>query len=108
MADYPGLGATGLGSLTDAERAFVLALGERVRLRRVGRGWSQSRLATAAGLSRVFLSAVERGLHAANVVRLHRLASALDVPLAELLAETSTTTPVPGGRPGTEARGCTP
>jgi XRE family aerobic/anaerobic benzoate catabolism transcriptional regulator len=73
---------------TDAEAAFTRALGECIRILRLDQRWSQARLAGAAGVSRVFLSAVERGLHAPNVLVLRRLAEALQVPLAVLVDET--------------------
>jgi transcriptional regulator with XRE-family HTH domain len=36
-------------------------------------------------MSRSFVSLIEKGTHGVDVVRLLRLAAALDVPLAELL-----------------------
>jgi transcriptional regulator with XRE-family HTH domain len=69
----------------DDEATFLCRLGDRVRLLRLARRLSQIELASRAGISRVFLSAVERGRHGANVLALRRLATALDLRLPELV-----------------------
>jgi len=84
---------------TEAEAAFTLALGECIRLLRLDQRWSQERLADAAGVSRVFLSAVERGVHAPNVLVVYRLAAALKVPLAVVVDEAADPSPVFRDRP---------
>jgi transcriptional regulator with XRE-family HTH domain len=48
---------------------------------------SQQDLAAAAGLSRVFVSALERGRHGPNVLALRHLAGALGVALCDLVAD---------------------
>jgi len=72
-------------ALTD--EAYLRWLGERIRLLRLAKRMSQQDLADAAGLSRVFVSAVERGRYGANVLALRHLAAALFVRLAYLLDE---------------------
>ena len=67
--------------------AYLRALGKRVRILRLTRELTQEELAAAAGMSRSFVSLIEHGSHGVDVVRLIRLAAALDVPLAELLKE---------------------
>jgi transcriptional regulator with XRE-family HTH domain len=67
--------------------AYLRALGKRVRLLRLTRELTQEELAAAAGMSRSFVSIIEHGSHGVDVVRLIRLAAALDVPIAELLGE---------------------
>lgn len=67
--------------------AYLRALGKRVRLLRLTRELTQEELAVAAGMSRSFVSIIEHGSHGVDVVRLIRLAAALEVPLAELLRE---------------------
>jgi transcriptional regulator with XRE-family HTH domain len=52
----------------------------------VTREMSQEQLARTAGMSRNFVSSIERGAHGVDVVRLLRLAAALEVDLAELVA----------------------
>ena len=68
-----------------AERAFLKALGKRIRIQRITVELSQEQLARAAGMSRNFVSSIERGVHGADVVRVVRLAAALGVTLNELV-----------------------
>jgi len=79
------------------EAAFVRALGGCIRVLRLDRGLSQEQLADAAGVSKLFISAAERGLHAANIVNLFRVANALRVPLAVLVDEAADPSPVLAG-----------
>jgi len=80
------------------ERAFLRALGCCVRVVRLDRGLSQEQLARTSGLPRPFVSQVERGSHAANVVHLLRVPEALGVPLAVLVDEAADPSPVPSAR----------
>jgi transcriptional regulator with XRE-family HTH domain len=70
--------------------ALVAALGLRMRVVRVARGWTQEQLADAAGLDRTYVTRLERGLHAPTVVTVWRVARALEVSFAELLDGTTT------------------
>lgn len=76
MSELPGKGE---------ERAWLLAVGMRVRLGRVALRESQDGLAARAGVSRVTLGSIERGEHQAAVLTYVRLARVLGRPLAELL-----------------------
>lgn len=68
------------------EGALVLdALARRVRRRRESLGWTQTQLASRAGLSVRFLARVESGDGNISVVRLHELAHALGIEATELL-----------------------
>lgn len=49
-------------------------------------GWSQESLALESGLARSYLGGVERGQRNISLMNICRLASALSVPPAELLA----------------------
>ena len=69
----------------EADAIFLRALAKRVRLLRRVRELTQDELARAAGMSRSFVSLIEKGSHGVDVVRLLRLADALDVSLPELL-----------------------
>ena len=70
----------------DAEvEAWLRGLGKRVRMLRLTREMTQDQLAAASGMSRSFVSLIEHGTHGVDVVRLLRLAAALDVPLVDLL-----------------------
>jgi transcriptional regulator with XRE-family HTH domain len=75
------------------EEEFLRVVGRRIRIHRLVREMTQDQLAEAAGISRSFLSLLEHGARGIDVVRLLRLAAALDVPLTELLAPP----PDPGG-----------
>jgi transcriptional regulator with XRE-family HTH domain len=79
----------------DDEAAFVGRLGECVRLLRLSQRLSQEQVADLAGMSRVVLSAVERGVHAPNILNLRRIAGALKAPLTLLVDEAEDPSPVP-------------
>ena len=70
-----------------ADEVYQRVLGKRIRVLRVVRDLSQDELARSAGVTRNYVSAIERGVQGVDVVRLRRLASALDIDLAKLLAE---------------------
>lgn len=63
-------------------------LGKRVRLLRLTAELTQDELATAAGISRSFVSLVEHGARGIDVVRLLRIAAALDCSLSDLIRQT--------------------
>jgi transcriptional regulator with XRE-family HTH domain len=66
----------------------MTALATTLKQLRKSHGWSQSRLATAAGLSRATVAAIELGRFQASDSRtLKALAQALKVPLSQLLEE---------------------
>jgi transcriptional regulator with XRE-family HTH domain len=67
----------------DSER-----LGERLRELREARRLTQQEVATRAGLSRAFLSQVERNQVSPSVASVSRIAQALDLSLADLFART--------------------
>ncbi|BAK38294.1 putative Xre family DNA binding protein [Microlunatus phosphovorus NM-1] len=57
----------------------LVRLGQRIAAVRKQRGWTQSDLSEAAGISRVTVSKIERGTTDVGYVRLVRLARALEV-----------------------------
>ena len=63
------------------------AVGKRIRVWRAVQDQTQDDLATAAGVTRNFVSAIERGAQGLDAVRLRRLATAMNMPLADLLAD---------------------
>jgi len=63
-------------------------LGERVRLLRRRKGWSQERLAHESGLGRSFTGAIERGEKDIRIRTLCKLSSIFDVTLSTLLKGT--------------------
>ncbi|QXQ07432.1 helix-turn-helix domain-containing protein [Sphingosinicellaceae bacterium] len=62
-------------------------LGWNMRKLRSEAGLSQERLAADSGIDRAYVSELERGVVAASVDMLDRLATILDVPVAALLEE---------------------
>lgn len=68
---------------TDFQRAFGLA----VRLARTRRGWTQAQLASAAKLDAGHVSQIETGQRDVALSTQERLADALEISLAELVAE---------------------
>jgi transcriptional regulator with XRE-family HTH domain len=63
-------------------------LGERIRSRRIELGWTATRLAKAAGLSKSFLSDVENGKRRVGADSLLALGNALGLPLDQLMKGT--------------------
>lgn len=60
-------------------------LSSNIRRLRAERSWSQEELAFRAGLHRTFVAHVERGVRNISLDNIEKLATALDVPLFELL-----------------------
>ncbi len=60
---------------------------QRVRKHRKKKGWTQQELADRAGVSKQSISAYERGSRAGTVPLLRKIATAFEVPLAELLSQ---------------------
>ncbi len=80
--------------LMTADDIDVRALGKRLLLRRVDLGLDQDDVAERAGLSRAYVSRVERGAVAnPKLGDLRRVATALELSLDDLLNE-----PPPGSR----------
>ncbi|MFV8165302.1 helix-turn-helix domain-containing protein [Mycobacterium sp. 134] len=83
-------------SQTDPERAAVWAnrretVGSRIRQLRLERGLTQEALAIRSGVTRNVLINVELGRRSLLFERLYDLADALEVPVTELLVDTSPT-----------------
>lgn len=77
--------------VTDAPDV-LLAFGDAVRRLRLGRGWSQERLAELAGLNRTYLGDVERGERNVSLRNIQRIARAFDLDLAGLMREVDRST----------------
>lgn len=74
--------------MTEDDAALALRLGNSLRRHRMGRGWTQARLAEAAEISINHLSYLERGERLPSVPMLVQLARALHLTASELLGET--------------------
>lgn len=72
---------------TNADGDLKMAFGETVRKFRIARGLSQEKLAERANIHRTYIGDVERGLRNIALVNMHRIASALGVPLSSLISE---------------------
>jgi transcriptional regulator with XRE-family HTH domain len=70
----------------DAETSLPLAIGARVRGLRTRQRYSLERLAQRASVSRAMLSQIENGQSVPTILLLMKVAAALDVPLASLVA----------------------
>lgn len=66
-------------------------IGWNLRRLRVAQGLSQERLALASGIDRAYVGRVERGSENVTITTLEAIATALSVPVGELL-----TAPEPG------------
>lgn len=64
-------------------------LGHRLRLARTSRGISLGQLGQRTGLTKSLLSQVERSVSAPSLSSLRRIAQALEVPISQLLSESS-------------------
>jgi transcriptional regulator with XRE-family HTH domain len=61
--------------------------GRAVRKVRLERNLSQERLAELAGIHRTYIGDVERGTRNVGILNMRRIASALGVPLSQLIQE---------------------
>lgn len=77
--------------ITDAaDREYLVALGERVKIIRRVRRLSKVTVGQRAGLDRIHLGRIELGQHNPTVVTLSHLARALGVPVPLLVDEKAT------------------
>ena len=72
-------------STAAADQAFLHALGERVRDARARRGMTRKMLAQDSGVSERYLAQLESGQGNASVLLLQRIATTLDLALADIL-----------------------
>ncbi|MEU8277400.1 helix-turn-helix domain-containing protein [Microbispora bryophytorum] len=73
------------------QRRKTLHNPRKLRRRRVLAGLDQEEAAKLAGISWPYLSLLESGKRSPSVKVLHRLAAAIDCPVADLLADEDTT-----------------
>jgi transcriptional regulator with XRE-family HTH domain len=69
------------------EREYRTVIGKRILTTRMWKSLSQQSLADKAGVTRNYVSAVERGAMSLDAGRLRYIAAALDMTLSALLAE---------------------
>ena len=67
------------------EQKLDKLVGKQIQILRLSKGWSQEYLAEKSYLHRTYISQLERGLKSPSIRVLFKIASALDVPMSELL-----------------------
>ena len=72
-------------------------VGRNLRRHRLAAGLSQEALADAAGLDRTYVSGLERGVRNPTVKVLYNLATALNVRIADLVAQDVNRRPTDAG-----------
>jgi transcriptional regulator with XRE-family HTH domain len=65
----------------------LAAFGEAVRAARLEQGISQEALADLAGLDRSYMGGIERGEHNVALINIQKIAAALDLSVADLMAQ---------------------
>jgi transcriptional regulator with XRE-family HTH domain len=68
-------------------RTLPEAFGQAVRRLRAEQGYSQEGFASHAGISRTYMSEIERGVTNVSLDTISRISTALGVSLGELLGE---------------------
>lgn len=91
MSDFIYRAGMAVATDPDHDRAYLMAFGLNLKLKRVALGLSQKEFADLIGLHRTFVGQLERGHRGVNIIQLPLIAKALGVRLADLLPE-----PVPG------------
>src|SRR5207237_3658711 len=76
--------------------AFSMNIGETIRNYRLQKGMSQGDIEKRTGLLRCYLSRVENGHTIPSLDTLAKIASSMDIPLAQFFADHST--PAPNGK----------
>ena len=71
------------GSYSVQDRKLLKSIGDRIRVIRQERGYSQEELAYKAGLDRTYVGSVERGERNISLINLERIMRALDLSAAD-------------------------
>lgn len=71
--------------IIDPGRAYLSALGLRIRLLCTARRLSRDQLGQTADVARALVGSIERGEHPAGLLSYARLAAALGLPLRDLI-----------------------
>ena len=79
-----GVGGDGATSTSEENALAATALGHVVRETRQAHGWSQEDLGARAGFHWSYVSSIERGRRNVGLSTLLRLATALEIPAADL------------------------
>ena len=76
-----------ISSPRHAEEPSLVALGLAIRQARKVRGISQEELAHQSSIDRSYMSSIERGKQNPGIISVFRIASALNMKTADLMAE---------------------
>jgi transcriptional regulator with XRE-family HTH domain len=57
--------------------------GQKVKLFRIDKGWSQEKLALAANLDRTYIPSIEKGERNVSIEVIYKLSKALDIDIIE-------------------------
>jgi XRE family aerobic/anaerobic benzoate catabolism transcriptional regulator len=87
MNDKSGPGSTDMRDMDQDTADLSMRLGRRVRSARGARAMTMKQLAAESGISLPYLSRVEKGDGNISIAVLHRLATALNLPMETLLTE---------------------
>lgn len=74
---------------SDEQKIFLNKLGKKIRNIRERKSIAQEKLAILAGIDRSFLGRIERGEKNISVLKLKKIAKALDAPLVSFLKDIS-------------------
>ena len=72
---------------TPQEQQLLVALGLRLKAHRLEQQLSQEDLAEATGLHRTYIGSAERGERNVSLLNLTKIASALNITVAELVSD---------------------
>ena len=84
---WPSPAGATFAASAEADAKYVVLIGKRLRILRTFHGPAQEEVARRAGVTRNYLSAVERGRQGLDAVRARRLAVVLGVSIGDLLAD---------------------
>jgi len=87
MATSPANTSAPRRGAAPADEAYLVRVGERVRLARARRGMSRKSLSKASGVSERYLAELERGAGNASLLVLRQIAEALSIEAAALVSD---------------------
>ena len=61
--------------------------GKKVKLLRIGKGWSQEKLALSADLDRTYIPSIEKGERNVSITVIEKIAKAFKVSVSELFKD---------------------
>jgi len=65
---------------------LLVKIGQKIRLYRIEKGWSQERLGEKSDLDRTYIGGVERGERNISIINLQKISSALHVKPEDLFS----------------------